>query len=180
LGSLPLDQIVAPAIQLCRDGVEVNQTAAEGFALLRGVFCLEPDGQRLYTKKNKPLLKGDRVHNEDHAQFLQTLCDSNGETHFYSGGLADSFIRDLHEESLLTRQDLDHYQVIEREPFTYTYRGKTIHSNPLPSWGGVLIKTSLQLFERFTKNELGVWGSPEHLVALASVMEQFHLFVSLI
>jgi gamma-glutamyltranspeptidase/glutathione hydrolase len=60
--------------------------------------------------------------------------------------------------------------VAEHQPLSCRYRGHTLLTNPAPSLGGPLIARSLALLE---DRQLGpTWGAPEHLCALAAVMEE--------
>jgi gamma-glutamyltranspeptidase/glutathione hydrolase len=70
----------------------------------------------------------------------------------------------LERGGLLTEDDLDRYEVIEREPAKARYRGREILTNPPPSSGGILIAYSLDLLERL--------GRPGDLRAFVEVMDR--------
>jgi gamma-glutamyltranspeptidase/glutathione hydrolase len=170
LGRLPLDEIVAPAVALARDGVVLNPHQAYVQELLTPIITLTEAGRRIYTPEGRGLAEGDRLCNPDQARFLETLPE--GARALYAGDLAERIAADMHEGGgLLTREDLAAYRVVEREPLAIGYRGVTVLTNPPPSPGGTLIASSLErLAERLDPTV--AWGSPEHLGTVAAVMQE--------
>ena len=69
----------------------------------------------------------------------------------------------------LTLEDLNNYQVIEREPLVINYRGNTFLTNPPPSSGGILIAFALELLSKVDLANIG-FGTSRHLQTLAEVM----------
>ena len=176
-GKLPLEQLLRPSIELARNGVIVNRSNAEANNLVLGTFNLTEEGKRIFTNNGKAIEEGEMATNQDFANFLSTLHLAKDE--LYRGELANKIAADIDNIGWLTLKDLEEYQVIERTPLTFTYRGRLIYSNDLPSWGGLLVRKSLKLLEQFSLEDIGEWGSFSHLSIIATIMEQV-LFIYLL
>jgi gamma-glutamyltranspeptidase/glutathione hydrolase len=171
LGSLPLREIVAPAARLAREGVVLNAHQAYVQELLAPILTLSPQGRAIYTPQGRGLRAGERCMNPELAEFLEALPKDRGRS-FHHGDLARRVARDLHEgQGLLTEKDLAGYRVLERDPLGFEYRGHRVLTNPAPSLGGPLIERTLALLGKHDLPGDG-WGSPAHLMALASAMEE--------
>lgn len=170
LGRLPLKEVLQPAIQLARDGIEMTAFQAYCFNILNPILLrsnefktvLMPNGQRVQT--------GDRM---VMSTFAHTLSDIaiKGSDYFYKGDIGRQLVQDCQDKGgHITLADLDTYQVMERSPLTLNYRGKTLLTNPPPSSGGTLIAFALELLRSV---ELGpfTFGSRPHIQLLAKVMQ---------
>lgn len=167
LGSLPLEAVCAPAVRLAREGVVLNEHQAYVQELLAPMLTLTEAGRAIYAPAGRGLRAGERLVNEQLADFLDALPDDRGRG-LYHGELARRIAADMRAgNGLLTERDLASYEVRERRPLAFGYRGRRILSNPAPALGGELIAAALALLEG---RELGAWGSPAHLSALADVM----------
>lgn len=71
----------------------------------------------------------------------------------------------------LTREDLAHYRVHERQPIRIPYRDYTLLTAPEPSVGGTLIGLSIGLLEK-AGPYLGEWGDGGHLLRTATLMRE--------
>ncbi len=171
LGSLPLETILQPAVQLARNGVIVNESQAYFLDLLRPIMTFSETGRNLYVFNGQYISPPDCYTNPDLAIFLEQLPNDQGESFFY-GELAAAMASDMEQgQGLLTVQDLASYQVIEREPFRVPYKEHILLTNPPPSFGGSLTSTALSILESFSLKDLA-WGSPEHLTLIAGLMKE--------
>ncbi len=171
LGRLPLAEVIAPALELARNGLTVNKAQAYFFHLLEPILTLTEAGQTLYAPAGAYLKEDDYFSNPDLANFLETL-PKDGDRAFYQGELAQRIAQDMHSgQGLLTQADLTAYHVIERRPLTVDYRGYRLLTNPPPSFGGALVALSLQLMEAREARHLE-FGSAEHLTLLVAAMEE--------
>jgi gamma-glutamyltranspeptidase/glutathione hydrolase len=171
LGRLPLREVLAPAIDLARDGVTVNPQQAYFLDLLVPILTLTAAGRALFQPDGRYLGAGDVYRNPQLATFLEALPDG-GEREFHEGELARRIAADMREGSgLLTATDLAVYRVIEREPLQVNYRGYRLLTNPPPSFGGSLLALALRLLEACVVAELG-FGSPAHLALLVANMAE--------
>jgi len=128
-GSLPWAELAAPAAALARDGVEL--TPAQGYLhrILDGLLRHSPEGDAMYG--GRVLAAGDRFRLPDLADTIDRIA-ADGARVLYEGLLPFS------------REDLESYAVIEREPVSVRYRGSEFLSNPPPSSGGRLIALGLE------------------------------------
>ena len=129
-----------------------------------------PAGTALFLDEGKVLPAGRLHRNPGMADFLETLPrDPRG---FYGGDFAGAIERDMLEGGgLMTRADLERYEVIERRPLSVAYRGRRILTNPPPALGGSLMALRLLLQEETDLSGCS-WGSREHVRATARALEQ--------
>ena len=130
-GSLPWRDLVAPAIDLARDGVEVTPTQAYLHEILVAIIGPAPG-------------VGERLRFVDFAATLERIADEG--TAFLSTGDVARALCEIAPQ--ITLEDLAGYRVITRRPVATTFRSHEFASNPPPSSGGVLIAYGLQLLER--------------------------------
>ncbi len=135
-GTLPWRELVAPAVDLARLGVEVTPTQAYLHDILSAIVGPSPG-------------VGELLRFVDFASTLERIADE-GASFLYEG----DFARALCEAApQITPEDLAGYRVITRRPVTTTFRGHEFASNPPPSSGGVLIAYGLRLLERRARFE---------------------------
>lgn len=169
LGRLPLGQVVAPAIDLAREGVVVSSHQAYVMGLLKPVLAMGEAGRTIYSPAGTTLREGERMVNRDLAEFLSAL-DDGAEESFYSGEVARRIERDMREGGgLVGAVDLAAYRVVERAPLSLRYRNHVILTNPPPSVGGSLIAESFRLLEERGPSEKS-WLSANHVRGVVSVM----------
>jgi gamma-glutamyltranspeptidase / glutathione hydrolase len=162
-GSIPLAELVAPAVGLARRGVPVNRQQAYLLQILAPVTTLEPEGAAVYAPEGRPLREGELLRWPDLAEALE-LLGAEGSVPFYAGEVAARVSEWVCERGgSLARDDLAAYEPIEREPLAACFRGRSVLTNPPPSSGGILIAFALELLDR-----LGAWGPGE----LAEVMRE--------
>ncbi|MEZ5593275.1 MAG: gamma-glutamyltransferase [Gammaproteobacteria bacterium] len=176
LGGLPLSAVLQPAIELARDGAEINEQQAYFLRLLEPIMTLTPAAKALYAPAGRLLQMGEKLHNPQLAEFLAALPaavrGTDATMHpFYHGALAQTIEQDMQAgQGLLSAADLAAYQVLEREPLQIAYRGHTLLTNPGPSFGGRMLSLSLQLLEA-AELQACEFGSPRQLAALAAAQE---------
>jgi gamma-glutamyltranspeptidase/glutathione hydrolase len=172
LGRLPLPAVLAPAVRLAWEGVEINAQQAYLVDILQPILTLAEPGRRLYTRQGRPLAEGERLVNRELARFLERLASApprEAEAGFAAPDLAPRIAADMADGGgLLTAADLSAYRVCERAPLAVAYRGHQVLTNPPPSFGGSLLAVSLSLLEQ--RGPMPQWGSAEHLTRLVEVM----------
>ena len=169
-GRLTLAEVLAPAVQLARDGIVVDKNLAEslryyqkrlkGHAATAKIFY-RPDGQ--------PFEPGDTLVQSDLAASLEQIA-AGGAKAFYTGVIADRIARDMQTHGgPMTMADLANYRAVIREPIQGTYRGYTIYSMPPPSSGGVHLVQILNILEGFPIGFLG-HNSADSIHVMAEAM----------
>lgn len=173
LGSLPLPEILAPAIEYARDGVPVNALQAYIFSIVAPIYRATPPAEALY---GGGALRGEGslFSQPELAETLAWLAEE-GDAPFYEGELARRLVTLCEEHGgHLDIADLAGYRVIERPPLRHRYRGYRVATNPGPSSGGTLINFALAALdsEDFATD---AFGSARHLRTLAHVMERTNI-----
>jgi gamma-glutamyltranspeptidase / glutathione hydrolase len=169
LGRLPLAVVAEPAIFYAKTGIEVNPFQAYCYELLAPILMANAETRALYAPQGKLLQAGEILKMGDFATALHTLAKT-GLAGFYQGDMANQLVADCQVRGgYLRLADLQTYQVIERNPLAFNYRGTTLLTNPPPSSGGALIAFCLALLAQSELSQLA-YGSPEHLYLLSEAM----------
>ena len=155
-GTLPRETVLAPAVNLAKDGFPLPADLAAQFERQRERFARHPASLRKFTKPgDKPYQVGDTFRQSDLAATLERIA-KNGRASFYGGRNADLIVAEMHRgNGLITHQDLMAYRSVWRSPVHGTYRGYEILSMPPPSSGGALLVQMLNMLEPFDINALG-------------------------
>jgi len=156
LARLPMARIVEPAARLARDGVPLRAVDAYLFRVVGAILTARADSRAAFTRPDGTLLReGDRFRLPALADSLEALA-AEGEALFYRGALGQALLALCRDGGgLLTEQDLASYRVVVRRPLARRYRDTTIHLNPPPSTGGLLIAFALALLAQEPAPERG-------------------------
>ena len=170
-GKFTLAQLIAPAIPLARDGVEVTERLSGSLARGQAMLVRHPSSAKIFFRPDGGVPKaGERLIQRDLAETLAAIV-REGPAAFYEGPVADQIAAAVRSAGgHMTRQDLSSYQVREREPVRGTYRGHEIISMPPPSSGGVHLVQMLNLLEGYDLRALGQ-NSPDTLHFLVEAMK---------
>ncbi len=168
-GTLPLERVLAPAIELARKGYRLDYWAARALARHADRFRVFPGAAAIFLKNGvEPYSEGDLFVQRDLAATLQRIA-KEGPDAFYKGEIADRIAVDFAEHGgLITKRDLAEYRPIERPPVIGSYRGHRIFSMGPPSSGGIVLVEALNILEGF---DLKRWepgsSTTYHLIAEA-------------
>jgi gamma-glutamyltranspeptidase/glutathione hydrolase len=165
LGSLPLPVILEPAITAAREGISIGPAQAYVLRILEPILSHEPNVYRLFHPNGRPLQAGDRFRNPAFADCLEQIA-REGADFFYRGDGARQILAVMAPGGLLTEEALAAYRVVEREPLTTRFRGRTLFTNTVPSHGGPLIAFTLKLLEE---------GCSNHPVSTASLVHALYV-----
>jgi gamma-glutamyltranspeptidase / glutathione hydrolase len=177
LGSVPMRRIVEPAVAIAREGVRLNRLQAYIFSIVAPIYLATPGARALYASPVDPRRlcgEGEVMRQPELADTLELLA-MEGDRLFYEGDLARALVA-LCEESggQLGAADLAGYRTCRRAPLQRNYRDARLYLNPPPSSGGLLIAFALALLADHGLDGAG-FGTAEHLLTLARVMEQTNL-----
>jgi gamma-glutamyltranspeptidase/glutathione hydrolase len=163
-GSVPLDQLAAPAADLARSGVEITREQDYIVQLLGGIVTSTPESSALFAPQGTLLRAGERIYQPELAETLERLGRDGAEP-FYAGDLAAAIAAWVTERGgILAQVDLRAYEVVDREPLSVGYRGRNVLTNPPPSPGGLLIARALAM--------LGQSPGPPGVAEIVAVMER--------
>ena len=169
-GRLPWRELIAPAIELARSGVEI--TPAQDFLhlILDPILRHGAEGRRVYEIEGRRYQTGDVLRLPDLARTLEQLA-AEGTGALYGGDLGRRLVAHIQDEGgKITLEDIERYRVIWRRLARSSYRGCELVSNPPPSSGGILVAYGLRLVDEL--GEGGAPGSPEALARLIEVMRE--------
>jgi gamma-glutamyltranspeptidase/glutathione hydrolase len=151
-GKLALDQVMAPAIKLARDGFALASEDAADFHDQH--LAKFPESSRIFQRDAHPYQPGDIFRQPELAQTLERIAKQPDD--FYHGAMARELAASIQKGGgLITADDLAHYEVKEREPVRGTYRGYEIVSAPPPSSGGVALIEILNILEGYDLAKAG-------------------------
>ena len=149
-GTLPLSEIIKPAVKYARQGVYLSSMQASFVKLLEPIFTSTKSSMDVYGIDDKNLI--DETHlfkNPAYADFLEAFA-KEGSKVFYEGVVADEIEKIMKEnDGLILKEDLKNYQCIKREPIDFNYKGYEIVTNPPPSGGGILIAFTMKILEKY-------------------------------
>jgi gamma-glutamyltranspeptidase/glutathione hydrolase len=148
-GTMDRKTVLQPAIDLARKGFRVNAELAEDLRADLKILSHYPSSMKSFTKDGTPYEEGDLLVQKDLAETLRRIQRS-GRDGFYKGKTADLIVAEMRRGGgLITAEDLQSYQPIERPPIYGTYRGYKIVSMGPSSAGGICLVEMLNLLEPF-------------------------------
>jgi len=150
-GRLTLAQLLAPAIALARDGLDVDGDLADSLPRMRERLARWPSSAAIFLNPDGSVLRpGQRLVQGDLAATLEGIA-REGPRAFYEGPVAERIAAAVREAGgTMTADDLRAYDARLRAPVKGTYRGYTVLSMPPPSSGGVHLIEMLNILEGFT------------------------------
>jgi gamma-glutamyltranspeptidase/glutathione hydrolase len=167
-GKLPMSELLAPAIQYCREGFPVSQYIAEAWAGNMAAFehnktQLEEfeNARQTYLLDGRAPAVGEVFHNPDLADTLEEI-GSGGRDAFYGGRIAqtiDQYMRRIGGD--LRASDLAANCACWVEPITTSYRGYEVCQLP-PNTQGLAVLQMLNVIEGFDIASMGA-GSADAL-----------------
>lgn len=151
-GRLNLKHVMAPAIELARDGFVLTQQEADELADPN--LARFPASRHLFQRDGRLYKAGEVFRQPQLAATLKRIAADPED--FYHGAMARQLIADLREGgALLTLDDLAQYNVVERAPVVGTFHNYTVISAPPPSSGGVVLIEALDILESYDLAKLG-------------------------
>jgi gamma-glutamyltranspeptidase/glutathione hydrolase len=169
LGRLPLDLVIAPALNYAREGFILTQFNDFCLHLLEPILLAYPAGREIYAPQGKILKAGEVCVMKDLANTLEILA-KDGYDPFYKGDIAEHIVKNISSKSYLDFADFFHYQVLQHQPLQVCYKDHKILTNPPPSSGGILIGFALKLLEKYSINKEKFLGE-NHLKIFLKIME---------
>ena len=172
LGSLPWEDLVGPALEMAREGIPLTYSLQTGFVRSASRFRQYPSSAKKFFKSDGSFYElGESWKQPDLAHTLE-LIQRNGKDGFYRGENAKRLADFMAANGgLITEEDLEQYEAIEREPIRGSYRGFDIISMPPPSSGGVALVEMLNILEDYDLSRMG-HNSADYLHVLTETMRR--------
>jgi gamma-glutamyltranspeptidase/glutathione hydrolase len=168
-GSLPLADVIRPAIRLAADGFAVDSALARSLNNASALIS-QFGGAETFLPGGSVPSPGTLLRQPALAHTLERIAAS-GADGFYRGETARAIVDEISRlGGIITTQDLALYQAVWREPVRATYRGHTVLSMPPSSSGGVTIAQALNILEGF--DSIPPFGSVRRAHLLASAYQR--------
>ncbi len=152
LGSLPMEEILDPVINLARNGFVITEMQAERWKHFIPVFKEVNGETSIFTQEYKA---GDVFKNEALANTL-TRISENGRSEFYDGETAKKLVDFMQSKGgIFTMEDLNAYEAELREPIVFEYKDLKVISMSPPSSGGICLAQIMKSIEPFNLKEYG-------------------------
>ncbi|WP_374027629.1 gamma-glutamyltransferase [Bdellovibrio bacteriovorus] len=168
-GSLPLKQVMQPAIELAESGFEIYPEFHRALENRAEVLAKDPSAKAIFlTKDGKVPALGTMLIQKDLAKTLKLIA-AKGKDGFYKGPVAQSILKYSKErKGLLSQKDFNDYQVKWRKPVEGKFHGYEVISMPPPSSGGVHVIQFLDFLEKDNLAKSGPLSTKSiHLAASA-------------
>jgi gamma-glutamyltranspeptidase/glutathione hydrolase len=187
-GTLSLEQVLAPAIQMA-EGYPIEAETANSIERNKGQIKQWKYSPSVYLphlgQAREAPLAGEVFVQRDLAATLRKLVEAERRAltagksrkeairaaydRFYQGDIARELVRGVQEEGgLITLQDLANWKVRIEEPLSTTYKGITVFKLPIWQQGPVMLQT-LNILANADLREMG-YNSPKYIHTLYQAM----------
>lgn len=170
-GTMSRGQVMAPAIALAENGIEVTAGLSESLEALSDRMQKWPSTKKIFFKPDGSAYQpGERLKQPELAKSLKLIA-AKGADGFYKGETASKLVKAVNEAGgSMSLQDLANYEAIARVPVKGDYRGYEIVSMPPPSSGGIHIVQILNILEGYPLKDYGQ-NSAQTIHLMAEAMQ---------
>ena len=155
-GSLPLDDLLKPAISLAKDGFEVTHDL--NYVLEWGkesMLANQASKDKFYDLNEAPVQVRSILKQPNLAKTLFKISKKGSEI-FYKGEIAKWISEEsLSSGGLITMEDMAAYKAKLREPIETSYRGYRVVTMPPAASGGLVLLQTLNILESFDLKNFG-------------------------
>jgi gamma-glutamyltranspeptidase/glutathione hydrolase len=152
-GSKNLTTLLTPAYKASINGFPVNERYLKGAKYKKEWLKKYKETESIFLDKGEVPKKGWILKQHDLAKTIKKIM-SEGHKGFYSGNFAKKMVESVQNEGgIWSEEDLNRYQVIEREPVRSNYNGASIIAPGLPSSGGLVLSNALNILSGFDLNK---------------------------
>lgn len=152
LGSLPIEDIIQPSINLAYRGVVVTKKQEERIKHYQPFFPRANKDSIIFDKSWKV---NDTIKYVALAETLTRIM-THGRDEFYKGETAKRLAKFVQNNGgIITQEDLAKYEVKWRKPVTFKYDNLKIISMSPPSSGGICLAQIMKMIEPYDLYEFG-------------------------
>ncbi|RQS58606.1 gamma-glutamyltransferase [Burkholderia sp. Bp8963] len=165
-GKLKWKQVLAPAIHYARDGFIVDEQLAQ-----RGVDASKEFGGKTNFDRYFGAMKAGTNFRQPDLAAVLTRISNDGAKDFYDGRTADLIAASMKAgNGLITKQDLQQYRAVWREPIQANWNGYRVITAPPPSSGGIGLVQLLKMKADRKQDFDGVTlNSPQYVHLIAEI-----------
>lgn len=167
-GSLPLSELLQPAIRLARDGYPVSATLSTLIAERVDLFLSDSSWSELFLVDGFPPMEGEILHNPGLAALLERLA-TGGLAAFYPLLATELSSTIIAAGGWVEPRDLLEYEALWRDPLVHDWKGRRLVGPPPPATGALAVMQCLGILE-----ELDLEAMPEaqRMHVMAEAMKQ--------
>ena len=148
-GKLPLAESLAPAIRYAQTGFAIGDRYLKLLKFRSELINQYPATAEIFLDNGKLPKPYSILRQPDLANTLTQLAES-GRDGFYSGCVADKLVKGVKKAGgIWTKEDLESYQIVEREPIRGQYKGIKITSAAPSSSGGIVLIEALNILSGY-------------------------------
>ena len=152
MGSLPLKQLMQPAIELAEKGYVVTDKQARSFQRYSTLFK-EVNGEDTFFAQGHQA--GDTIVNPALAKTLKAIAEK-GNAGFYDGWVAQAMVDKTQATGgILSLDDLKIYEAKWRTPIQFRYKDLKLISMGPPSSGGICLAQMMNMVEPYDLKAFG-------------------------
>lgn len=171
-GSLPWDELLAPAIRLAKGGFQLRLLEAQYLNAVADSLRKYSRNTEGYTRGDgRPWLVGDTLRLTTLGNTLQQIAEQ-GASGFYEGPVAVAITEEAAAQGgLITSKDLADYKPVWRKPLEAEFNGFQLVTMPPPSSGGIALVQVLGMLSGHDLHALG-HNSPAYIHLVAEAMRR--------
>ena len=164
-GSMPMSEILKPAIEYARNGFPLTELIAYYWGSNARSLRRYPGFEEIFMPNGKAPEKGEIFKNPYLANTLELIAEK-GRDVFYKGEIAEKIVQYMKAQGgFLSMRDFEDHHSDWVEPISVNYRGYDVWELP-PNGQGTAALEMLNIMKNFDVASMG-FGSPEYI----------HLFV---
>ncbi len=157
-GTMSLGDVFEPAIQLAEDGFVISKFDELHTSGAVAKLSNYPSTARIFLPNGRAPRVGEIIKQPELAASMRHLARVGGED-FYKGELGDRIISFLAEnDGILTKADLEGFDVEWREPITTSFQGHQLYAMPPGSCGMTMFQV-LNIMDGFDLANMDLYGS---------------------
>lgn len=150
-GTLPIETILKPVIELAKKGVIVTKKQEERLNYYRNAIIKANGNETLFAKTFK---ENDTIRYFALANTLEQIA-KNGRDEFYKGETAKKLVMYIQTKGgIITLEDLEKYEAVWRNPISIEYKDYKVTSMAPPSSGGITLGQILKMIEPYNVQTL--------------------------
>ena len=166
--SMPLEELIAPAIILAIEGFKLSEFQAQYLNKYAKKFKKNKEAEKIFVKEGG-WKKDDILIQKDLGKSL-SLIAKKGSKAFYDGDITKKILNDFKDnDGIFIKEDFLNYEIRKLEPLCGNYKSYKVCSMPPPSSGGVAIIQMLNILENFDVKNFS-HSSLEYIFLLKNIM----------
>jgi gamma-glutamyltranspeptidase/glutathione hydrolase len=148
-GRLSLAESLVPAIRYAQTGFAIGDRYLKLLKFRSELINKYAQTAEIFLNDGKLPKPYSILRQPDLAKTLTQLAES-GRDGFYSGCIADKLVKDVKKAGgIWTKEDLESYRIVEREPVRGQYKGLKITSAAPSSSGGIVLIEALNILSGY-------------------------------